>query len=338
MGSATASPSSARRVVLKAVAYPLLLGGLLLALQRLDDYSDIEEVGYKAREVEALAAETVFLGSSHTYRHVDVARFDSLRGGGSSYNFGLRGGSAFEFHYQAERMLRLPHVKHLVLELRGVDPRMDLANRDNRRTYYYHDLRRVRLASRASLAFDAPLIRRLRIALGRFGVGLDHYLLPGQGDALLAERLYEPEPFSLRDRRGFAALSMEEERRRVELFLTKKGQAAFARKKERMREPAGTPTRADSVMAAIWLGLYRRAEAQGVEVYFVEQIGDVKDWGGLAEVLGAALPPGRLVSLNDLDRYPGLFDPALWFDSGHLNARGARYFTDLLADLLPATL
>ncbi|MEM1042584.1 MAG: hypothetical protein AAGI91_08145 [Bacteroidota bacterium] len=313
----------------------MLLGLLLLAVKSQDRAADIDEVGYKTQELNELQAETVFLGSSRTYRHVDVTRFDSLRGGGNSYNFGMRGGTALEVHYQAERMLELPHVRWLVLELGTVRPLVRLENRDTRRTYYYHDLRRVKLASDVTLAFDMPLMRRLEIIRGRLKVALDHYFLVGQGEALITGRTVEPEPFSRFDRRGFSALDYAENAgRRSEAFRHPKGQEAFRRKLERLRHRDAEPTAADSAMASIWIDLYRRAEAQDVEVYFAEQVGEV-GLDGLARVLGDALPPGHLIILNDMERYPGLFDPDLWFDPGHLNERGAEQVTDILAARLP---
>ncbi len=326
----------ARRVVLKAVALPLLVGGVLLGIHRLDDHRDIEEVGYKGLEVQALGPETVFLGSSHTYRHIDPALFDSLRGGGTSYNFGLRGATALEFHYQAEELLRLPSIEQLVLELRVIAPAPDLANRDNRRTYYYHDLRRLRLASESAFAYDRPLSRTVQVVLGRTGVAIDNYFLPGQGDELMEGRLYEPKPFSPLDRRGFSVLDHDPEvTKRNEQFLTPRGQAVFARKVEMIRQRASAvPTRPDSVIAGIWLDLYRRAAAQGVEVVFVEHVGE-QNVAGAAQLLSEMLPPEHLLVFNDPDRYPELFDVDVWFDRGHLNERGARLFTTMLADRLP---
>ncbi len=327
--------SPASLVVLKASAFALLLGGLLLVLQQFDDHSDIEEVGYKTKELKELQAETIFVGSSRTYRHIDAARFDSLQGGGVSYNLGFRGGSALETHYQAERMLELPHVKRLVVELRMIPPLLQLENRDTRRTYYYHDLRHAGLAAKVALAFDMPLKERLAIVRGRYKVALDHYFLPGQGEALIRGKTAEPVSFSPLDRQGFLALDYADDvQQRNEAFLSPRGQQAFQRKLERIRNRDVAPAAADSVMAAIWFDLYQRAEAQGVEVYFAEQIGEAQ-LGGLARAISELVPPERLILINDLDRYPDLFDPDLWFDTGHLNERGARRITDIFAAQVP---
>ncbi len=323
-------------LVLKTVACLALLGSLLLAVKSQDSLADIPEVGYKVAEVEQVEPETAFVGSSHTYRHVDIALFDSLRGG-TSYNLGLRAADAVEIHYQAERALRLPSLRQLVVELRTVGTDAQLHNRRSRRAYYHHDLRHARLAARATLALDLPLSERLGMVRERYGVALDHYMMTGQGDALIAGRVYESAPYSPGERHGFASLGgvAGDQERRAE-FLSSEGQADFAERVRRLRQRASAvPTRADSVMADVWLDLYRRAAAQGVEVVFVEQVGE-QEGAGVARLLAEVLPPERLLIFNDPDRYPELFDVDVWFDRGHLNERGARHLTELLAARLPA--
>lgn len=322
-------------VVLRAITFPLLLGLLLVAIKSQDNLSDIEQVGYKLWEIERLQPETIFIGSSHTYRHIDVAYFDSLRGGGKSYNLGLRGATALEIHYQAEQMLKLPFVRNLMIELRTVETFMQLKNRDNRRIYYYHDLRRARLATVAALSFDMPLRKRLEVIRRRYGVVLDHYFLAGQGAALIEASVYEPEPYALQDQRGYLSLDRAAGvERRNQAFWTAEGQAAFFERVEQLRYRDAIPTRTDSTVAAMWVDLFHRAEAQGVGVYFIEHVG-AAGWPGLARVLGSALPAGHFLLINDPDRYPEFYDPQNWFDRSHLNERGARQVTALLAELLP---
>ncbi len=331
------SDTSARGLALRASLFLLLVVLVLVAAKAQDTLRDIPALGYKLQDIQRLQPETVFIGTSHTYRHVNVARFDSLQGNGMSYNLGLQGAAALEIHYLAERMLGLPYVKRLVLELRTVLPRVSELNENlrTRRTYYFHDLRRVRLASRATLAFDLPLNERLEIVRRRYELALYHYLLPGQGIALVSGKVYEPEPFSRLERRGFAALDdLPGARGRAEAFQKPEAQAEFVRKVAFIRQREDTPVRADSVVAAMWTDLYRRAEAQGVEVYFVEQVGE-RDVYGVTRILGDALPPGHVLLLNDPRRYPDLFDPERWFDFAHLDKQGARRVTDLLAAFLP---
>ncbi len=355
--------TSAGRVVLKAVAYPLLLGGLLLALQRQDSLADIPEVGRKLAEVERLRPETVFVGSSHTYRHVDAALFDSLRGGGSSYNFGLPGAGAFEVHYWAERFLDRPYVKTLVVEVQSFRAGLDPENRRTRRVYYHRDFRRARVGVRVALASNLPWQRRLWTALDQIGVTLDHYLLLGQGGDVIAGLLRSLAPadglLEKLDRQGFLALDTQlallaradpagsaAERAEVaetiawlwgrhEYLLGPEGQeivtenVRMLRQRDRVR-----PTPQDRTAAALWLDLYRQAEAQGVEVYFVEQVAEGKSMG-ISRLLGEAVAPGRLIILNDPNRYPNLLAPEFWYDTVHLNARGARWNTSVLAAHIP---
>ncbi len=350
----------ALRVTLKALAFAVLLGLALLAVKTQDGPANVSPVGYKLAALDRLQPETVFIGSSQTYRHVNAALFDSLRGG-TSYNLGLEGASALEVHYLAERLLEeAPYVQRLVVELRTVLPaELGAENRRTRRTYYHHDFRRARLGARAALASKRPLPERLRLAAERYAVALGRYALLGQGGDLFEGPVQPYAPLPPLDRQGYLALEDEAAlaahyratlrpaklaevderiarvRARHRAFGSERMQARFARGVARLsgRERV-EPSRLDAFVADVWVALHRRAEARGVALYFVEQVGQPHTMG-VARLLGERLPPGQLLVLNDPNRYPSLVASTFWFDKGHLSKRGAREVTGLLAELLP---
>lgn len=344
-------------LVLKGLGFVVALGAILIAVKGQDRLADVSLLGYKLAEVERLEPETVFVGSSHTFRHVDVARFDSLRGGGASYNLGIQGVEGLEVHYLAERLLGHPHLKRLVIELRPISVLPE--NRNTRRVYYYHDLRRARLGARVAFAGDGSRRARWQAALDRYALTLAHYSLVGQGEGLLATPQHGWEPLPALDHRGFSALDSELDlleqsrsslprdkqveltkrvartRRRHTRFLSPQGQDAFAervavlRRRDRVQ-----PSPQDVIEADIWYDLYERAREQGVAIYFVEQVGE-EGVEGLVHALGKRLPPGRLIVLNDPVHYPEIFAVDLWFDIGHLTEEGARWVTARLAEQIP---
>ncbi len=351
---------SALRVLAKAVVMPLLLGAVLVVIQRFDSYRDIRKLGFKLDEVARLEPETVFLGSSQTYHHVDPALFDSLHGG-RSYNFGMPGAPGLESHFWAERFLERPYIRRLVIEIRPVAVLAEVVeNRQNRRTYYYHDLRRAWIGMNVALASGLPWWTRWAAARTRAVGLLHHYTLIGQGERLFVGPSHGDEPLPSFDRQGHAALDGElararqlraertgAERAKAEALIRSlqrrrktrqipKERAVFERNMaELQRRAEAVPDAIQEASAEVWVELYQRAAARGVEVYFVEQPGGGGETAGLSLLLGNALPPGRVIVLRDPLRYPQLLSEDYWFDIGHMSGKGARWETSVLAEQLP---
>ncbi len=348
------------KVFAKALVFVVALAAVLLGVQRQDRLQDIPFASYKLNQIERLEPDLVFLGTSRTHRHVDAPRFDRLRGSGPSYNFGIIGARALELHYLAERLIDLPYLDTLVVELRmPTQPTGRRAeNADSRRAYYHHDLRRARLGAAIALARPVPKWKRWHEALFRYKLALKHYSFVGQGERLFITPEQDFEPLLAAETQGFVALDgaarrlrqlapaaeaeraklaslVEEASRRQRAFRAPASQKEFAARVAAIRaRGTARPSPLDEVLADLWLGLYRRAAERGVALYFVEQVGEL-DMMGVMAALEERLPPGRVIILNDAERYPEIFDPAYWFDLGHLNADGAAWLTDRLAEQLP---
>ena len=181
----------ARRFALQSLAFALALGGVLLALKSQDTHADIGPYWRKLEDVRRQRPQTLFVGSSRTYRHVDPVLFDSLRGGvrrsgGHSYNFGLPGSRALETHYRVDRLveMELPGLQRLVVEFGPVEVRPPPAARNSRRVHHYHDARRAALGARVALAADLPRGERARAAGDRWRTWVRNTFLVGWGRAL----------------------------------------------------------------------------------------------------------------------------------------------------------
>ncbi len=348
------------KVSLKLLGFCVGLGMILFVVKSQDDLEDISLLGYKLAEIERLQPRTVFIGSSRTYRHVNTALFDSLKRGGNSYNLGVQGGRALELHYLAERLMMYPYIETLVLEVRAFEPAVRSENRNTRRAYYHHDLRRARIGAKVALAANMPHAERWKAALERYVIALQNYSLIGQAEGLFSGPIHGWEPLPPLDEQGYSSfreevqramsyaslLSTQQERgglkwrvaevqRRHEAFLSAKGRREFAHNVMLLRaRTEQQPTSQDAVSANIWLELFQRLEARGVTVYFVEQIGEVEAIG-VSNVLAGRLPSGRFIVLNDPTRYPDMYAPEYWFDIGHLTSEGARWVTVQLADQIP---
>lgn len=332
-----------RLLLAKALLFPALLGALLLALKTQDRHADIGPYWRKLQDVRRLAPETVLLGSSRTYRHVDPVALDSLRAdGATTYNFGLPGSRALETHYRADRLLAmgLPGLERLVVELAPFDVAPAEASRETRRVQHAHDWRRARIGAETALAAELPLRRRLVAAADRYRLWTRNTFLVGWGRALAASLAAEraaPDPYTV-GRRGFVGLgeiSDEALRARRAEFLSPRGRAEFeARTRATRSRGAAVPTRRDSVGARAWARLAERGARRGVEVVFVEQVG-TENGAALARLVAGELGADRVLVLNDAARYPDLFEYEAWFDVAHLQGRIAERVTGILAERLP---
>ncbi|MEM6327559.1 MAG: hypothetical protein AAF791_10615 [Bacteroidota bacterium] len=331
-----------RRYVLRAIAYPAVLGGILFAMKTQDRFADITPYWEKLEEVRALEPDVLFLGSSRTLRHLDPVRLDSLRGDGAvSYNFGLPGSRSLETHFRTDHLLvmDLP-VRRMVVEFGPVAVAVPKRLRGTRRVQHHHDARRAMIGSRVALAADRPVVHRVRSAAARWRFWTTNTFLVGWGrawtNAVVTEQDDAP-PASV-GRRGHVPLRDDgnaERSVRREQFLTPEGQAEFERRLGalRLRETV-VPTARDRVTADAWIALAERGRARGVEMVFVEQVGTEKG-AGVTQLVREALGTESVIVLNDPQRYPELFDGDAWFDEGHLGQEMALRATDILAAELP---
>lgn len=332
-----------RRYLVRALAYPLLLGGILLALKSQDDFADIGPYWRKLQDVREVRPQTLFLGSSRTMRHVDPVRFDSLHGKETlSYNFGLAGSRSLETHFRADLLLEqdLPGLERLIVEFGPVDLRIPERAMHTRRIHHYHDARRAAIGSRVAMAANAPLQDRASLAGNRWKFWTMNTFLVGWGRALVNGTLIEAQAEKRQKpvgRRGFIPLrdtgAPGLASRRAQL-LSPTGQAELQRRIQLIQQrDAYRPTERDRVTAEAWIDLAARARARGVEMVFVEQVG-TEAGAGVTALVREALGEEAVIVLNDPMLYPEFFEAEAWFDIGHLRENMAAGVTDVLAQRL----
>ena len=339
-----------RRYLVKALAYPLILGAILLALKTQDHYADIGPYWRKLQDIRQVQPQTVFLGSSRTQRHVDPVRLDSIRDDGTvSYNFGIPGSRALETHFRADKLLEMeiPSVERLVLEFGPISVSVPPRVRGTRRSQHYHDFRRASLGARVALASERPLRRRVHAAADRWRYWTMNTFLVGWGrpwlNSVLTERAgdHRAKPIGRRGYTGLREEDVEREdaseilRTRRAFALSPEGQAEIARRIEAIRNRASyVPTKRDSISAEAWITLAERANARGIEVLYIEQVGTEYS-AGVTALVREALGHDAVIVLNDPVQYPEFFVPEAWFDEGHLKEEMAKRATDILAERLP---
>ncbi|MEL6614650.1 MAG: hypothetical protein AAFQ43_02870 [Bacteroidota bacterium] len=329
------------RSIVRSVVFVALVGAVLLGAKQLDTHADISPVVRKERALVAAEPEIVFVGSSRTYRHVVTPLFDSLRAASgvptTSYNFGVPGSSGLEIHYRVGWLLEYApaSVRQIVVEIRPILPVVHPALRRARRTAYFHDVERTRLAARVALATDTLSESPRAAAWDRVRIGAENHLNIGWGPSLLssvAQRNAESRPDADQGYAPLDTLSARATRRRQETVLAPEARQAFLDRLESFSNRQTEPTGGDRVAAESWAGLAERAEQKGIGLVFLESPGETEAAG-----LSAALASGgeTVLVLNDPERFPEWYRPDAWFDSAHFAEPTARKMTAVLAEELP---
>lgn len=286
----------------------------------------------------ARAAEydAVFIGSSRVYRGIVPEVFDAeMKARGQamkSFNFAMEAVWPPESLYRVREFLRLPsRVRWVFIELLPVNPRITPENARTLRAIYWHDWRHTLLAWRqiASevnftagekaewFALHAELFFRRLSQISRAAVWLEPRLRPEMEKAarkefafntpwLEAEGFY-PEPATPMAAEAAAAFRLQT--------------AGYARSLAPVALPAHLRDELRDLVAAV-------RERGATPVFFITP--SITAAENFSDLRAQGIDAG-LISFKDPARFPALYDPALHFDGPHLNERGARELSRLLA-------
>jgi len=288
----------------------------------------------------------LFFGSSRVYRGVVPELFDAelARRGHRirSFNLGMRGALSHEVNELLRRALaeRPARLRWVVVEL-GEWDRLE-GNYWTHRAIAWHDWTETRSVIRSCWLEPAPLLERLAHA----GINLLQFAARatalGNGAEAVRERFRaatlppdgeRSESVALaREGRGFAEFSPDEyrggrtalNRREFKDRLTE-----FAKNAAELRQLNARPADLGSYNLAALRAQIDLVRAAGVEIVHVVMPGfeAVPRLHRLAEE--GEVP--TLLAFDDPVRYPELYLPESRFDLRHLNTRGARRLTRLLA-------
>ena len=279
--------------------------------------------------------DTLIVGTSRLYYSISPEIFDATtRENGlptRTFNFGIDGMHPPENFYVLEQILKTKprNLKWVVLEMGDIQTKWDNIL-GTQRVVYWHDWPRTELTLKKALNPRGNanwLIKATRLWLARrdlfanlflfgkqFGnVGRAADLFPSEKRARFREAESELGPH--RDGYRMAGDAMSPER--AALFQTRLAQEVSAAP-QRFLDPATEEG-------------YRNAASQirdaGAAPFFV-----------VAPILFQSValfrnspPPGPLVSFNDSQKFPALYDTRVRIDDAHLTNEGAAEFTRLLA-------
>jgi hypothetical protein len=286
--------------------------------------------------------DTLFIGTSRTYRGVMPGLFDQLNAEAGmptrTFNFGIDGMFPPEDAYIAERILSDPpkNLRWVFIEVALFVDDFEGRNADVMRSVYWHDLKRTLLCTRSRLwpkGKSEEVETWFRSEKGKATPASDcltHWRLffvktlnLGRGSELLGDRFQQ--------RRGkgdgvgpandgFFAMSPDR-------VMTGETLAAYQKEiAELMQNPARTRP----------LSRYGEENLEGV-VKRVRELGAqpvfflAPTTGGRRDHPSDKLPV-PIIDLHVVNEFPDLFEPAMRADAAHMSARGAEAMTRRISE------
>lgn len=283
---------------------------------------------------------TIFFGSSRTFRQIDPDQFDKILDtcGVHSFNCGAPAVSHPEQYFLYDSFLK-EHpagVRYAFLELKPINY-ISRVNLWTPRNYYWHDTRWLWYVFGYLYDSALPLKNKIGYALDyTFTLFLKHihigYLNRPKEDHLSYEALL--------GRNGNGFLTLEDQ-----VALTPDDTSYTSRRnaflndttilKERIRQSehdfAAALNRSDinDSHLALLKELIARSDAAGIHLFLVvpPMLQEYRETRALME----ALPSSHVIELADVRKHSEFYDVSHLFDQGHLNRKGAALYTYELA-------
>lgn len=300
--------------------------------------------------------DTVVIGSSHVFRHVDPEVFDrTLRAAGrpsSTFNLGMPGMTPLELDFVVDRLRDLdpPGVERLFIS----PPRLAMEVEPSplvTRSVNLHDAERFVRASELLMASDLGPWQKLHLTVTHGVVSLRNIMRVGVGYEALRDRIGGTA--QTRERRGlerteelsevlgprgdgYEALVVAGDNKllmRRAAIWNKSGRREFVRGLRERRENGPPNVVVPRGLGALLQRVEARCRAAGWEVVFFTHPLITPD-DPTEQYVHLWRPPGGslVLDFSDPDRYPELFDPDRYFDLRHLNQPGSKRFTARLAE------
>ena len=278
---------------------------------------------------------TLFLGSSHFYRHIDVAYFDDILDSTNSYNLGVEGLANPENYYLLEELLEDDsiNVKSIFLALTSLQSTSPENFFKGRSSYHvstsnlWYALNTIREESRP---FKTKIFRYSSFLLN---YGYNYLGLPALRDMFKYKKnLAETHHLS---NKGYLSLDddlRQEVKARHNVFLEQE-KALLQNRKLKAKKQFETGADDKYLIQAHYnkiVELINKAKLKKITLFFVitPRLKNYKEILSLKDKLSA----NQVIDLANPARFPEFYEVENSFDIGHLNKKGAIIFTEKLAE------
>ncbi len=339
----------ALRPALLVALFLAVLLGLGWAVRRRLPFPPVPAVEPKVAWLHAHGDEydTLFVGSSRTYRHLIPEVFDRLMAEAGtptkSFNFGFDGMRPPEDSYVMEAVLaaRKTPVKYVLVEANALRMNLDAHAQGTVRAAYWHDAKRTAAIARSTLwmkSYDettlfgiwsdrfsgiSVFLEHLQPVLSRaVNVGRGYEGLPTFGGAHPQEKLSDAELGARHD--GYHVDDEPRPIRDTPLAKLRKGVS------ERLKKP-GVPYFADVESQNVLREKRRVIEAHGGQMIIFQPPKVEPEKFYPDPKIAGDIP---MIDLSDPKAFPELYDPQYRKDDAHLNPVGAEIYTRMIVERL----
>ncbi|MBK6731223.1 MAG: hypothetical protein IPG60_09745 [Bacteroidetes bacterium] len=303
---------------------------------------------YKAYQEEESEYNTLFIGASTTYRHVDPKEFDDYVNSINpslnirSFNFGIPANRTPQSIYTLDNLLKdkKDHIKYVVLDLSELT-KMGVDNLHKKEMLYWYTWSNIGMIMKASWESENKIVNKVGVpVLHAFSFG-EKSLMVGMGAAFLEQHLgYNLETLALGpDKNGFYSLDQELQDYpegdlsiRYDVLRTEDTINFRTQLCQMLYDKYGDATQnPNKTMAKELNKVIKDCESKNIQIIFMlsQRLGDRYEY---LLPLYNQLPERNKISFANPSEYPQFNDRNNLFDLTHLNAPGAEIFTKLLAD------
>ncbi len=302
----------------------------------------------KALSAQSDSINTLFMGSSVTYRNFDPVYFDSLinqrmKANISSFNLGLPGASLLEIQYILQQVLanKPANLRTLILEVNDISLLLRQINSRSSRYINYHNFQRTTTICNSIITSPLSLTTKLQMLKTRIQICFSHYARSGDlhdiWKATLRNRnrrVDQPKKHYL-NYFGYDGLSNQTSRQRTH-YLSKEGQKAFQELLANAQQADKASLTSRYTLTATLKTFYeisQLCQKQNINIIVLNPPANGA-WSFAINKLKTSHIPYPIIELNLPEKYPALFATENRFDIYHLNTKGAALATETLAELL----
>lgn len=292
---------------------------------------------------------TLLIGASTTYRHIDPKQFDAAVNAQypdlhiKSFNFGIPANRTPQSMYMLENLLKegnTDHIKYVVIDLSELT-KMGADNLHKKEMLYWYNCGNIGDVMKASYESEKGTANKFGVPfLHAFSFGEKSFLV-GMGPSVIMQHAgLNIEPLSVGPyKNGFYSLDQEmhddpegdlairyNDLRTQDTidFRTQRCQMLYDKFKDAKKNPNKT-------MEADLLKIIKDCEKQDISVVIMlsQRLGDRYEY---LIPLYNRIPEKNRIGFQNPSAYPMFNERENLFDLAHLNSSGAKLFTDIFAD------
>lgn len=294
---------------------------------------------------------TIFIGASTTNSGIKTTHFDSIMHlhnyNSNSYNFGIPGINIPEMQYVLEMILGqdLPHLQTIILEVNDLSFELNEQQLNSWRVINYHDGKRTLALLTGIWHSSYSLTDKCRLSKTRLNLFCKRFSHAGKLKDIFHSFSQHPNQLNRAEinrtmrLKGYSPLDETKninDRKRRETFLSKSGQQkykAFLKNSQRPEKLTEKYQLARTATYPFLADILEKCSAHGINVILLNSPSDGR-WSHIVNQLKAEQNKHPIIEMNLPGKYPALFAVENRFDTYHLNDRGAKIATKILAEII----